>query len=42
VFSLLGVVLGARAAHAASVAVLRRMAAGLCIAVGLFMLARSL
>jgi len=42
VFSLLGVVLGARAAHAVSVAVLRRMAAGLCIAVGLFMLARSL
>jgi len=41
-FSLLGVVLGARAAHAVSVAVLRRMAAGLCIAVGLFMLARSL
>jgi uncharacterized membrane protein YfcA len=41
-FSLLGVVLGARAAHAVSVAVLRCMAAGLCIAVGLFMLARSL
>ncbi len=42
VFSLAGVVLGARAAHAVSVAVLRRMAAGLCIAVGVFMLARSL
>lgn len=42
VFSLSGVALGARAAHAVSVAVLRRMAAGLCIAVGVFMLARSL
>jgi len=42
VFSLAGVALGARAAHAVSVAVLRRMAAGLCIAVGVFMLARSL
>lgn len=41
-FSLAGVALGARAAHAVSVAVLRRMAAGLCIAVGLFMLARWL
>jgi len=41
-FSLAGVALGARAAHAVSVAVLRRMAAGLCIAVGVFMLARSL
>lgn len=41
-FSLAGVALGARAAHAVSAAVLRRMAAGLCIAVGLFMLARTL
>ncbi len=41
-FSLGGVVLGARTAHAVSGLVLRRMAAGLCIAVGLFMLARSL
>jgi uncharacterized protein len=40
--SMLGVALGARAAHAVSVAVLRRMAAGLCIAVGLFMLGRTL
>jgi uncharacterized membrane protein YfcA len=39
-FSLAGVALGARAAHAVSVAVLRRMAAGLCIVVGLFMMAR--
>lgn len=42
VLSLAGVVLGTRAAHAVPVVVLRRMAAGLCIAVGLFMLARSL
>ena len=41
VLAMLGVVLGARAAHAVSVVVLRRMAAGLCIAVGLFMLVRS-
>lgn len=41
-FELVGVVLGTRAAHAVSVTVLRRMAAGLCIVVGLFMLARSL
>ena len=41
-FALLGVMLGARTAHAVSVAVLRRMAAGLCIVVGLFMLARTL
>jgi uncharacterized membrane protein YfcA len=41
-FSLAGVALGARAAHAVSVAVLRRMAAGLCIAVGLLMLSRWL
>ena len=42
VFALLGVVLGAHAAHTVSVTVLRRMAAGLCIAVGVFMLVRSL
>ena len=42
VFELVGVVAGTRAAHAVSVAVLRRTAAGLCIAVGLFMLVRSL
>ena len=41
-FELVGVVAGTRAAHAVSVTALRRMAAGLCIAVGLFMLARSL
>lgn len=41
-FELAGVVLGTRAAHAVSVAVLRRMAAGLCVVVGLFMLARWL
>ena len=41
-FELAGVVLGTRAAHAVSVTVLRRMAAGLCVAVGLFMLVRSL
>jgi uncharacterized membrane protein YfcA len=41
-FSLAGVWLGARAAHAVSVAVLRRTAAGLCIAVGLFMAVRWL
>jgi len=39
---LLGVALGVRAAHAVSVMVLRRMAAGLCIVVGLFMLVRTL
>lgn len=39
---LLGVALGVRAAHAVSVMVLRRMAAGLCIVVGLFMLIRTL
>jgi uncharacterized membrane protein YfcA len=42
VFELVGVVTGTRAAHAVSVTVLRRMAAGLCIVVGLLMLARSL
>lgn len=41
-FELAGVVLGTRAAHAVSVAALRRMAAGLCVVVGLFMLVRSL
>ena len=41
-FELAGVILGARAAHAVSVTVLRRMAAGLCVVVGLFMLVRSL
>ncbi len=41
-FELTGVVLGARAAHAVSVSALRRMAAGLCVVVGLFMLVRSL
>ena len=41
-FSLAGVALGAHAAHAVSAAVLRRVAASLCIAVGLFMLARWL
>jgi hypothetical protein len=40
--SLIGVALGTRAAHAVSVAVLRRMAAGLCIVVGLFMLVSAL
>jgi uncharacterized membrane protein YfcA len=39
---LIGVALGVRAAHAVSVLVLRRMAAALCIIVGLFMLVRSL
>jgi uncharacterized membrane protein YfcA len=42
VLELAGVVAGTRAAHAVSVTVLRRMAAGLCVAVGLFMLLRSL
>src|SRR5262245_41881512 len=42
VFALAGVGAGARAAHAVSVAVLRRMAGGMCVAVGLFMLARPL
>jgi hypothetical protein len=41
-FSLAGVALGARAAHAVGATVLRRTAAGLCITVGLFMLARWL
>lgn len=42
VFALSGVVVGTRAAHAVSVSVLRSMAAGLCVAVGIFMLVRSL
>ena len=41
-FLLLGVLIGTRAAHALGVKALRRMAAGLCIAVGLFMLVRAL
>jgi uncharacterized membrane protein YfcA len=41
-FELMGVLLGVRAAHAASVTVLRRTAAGLCVLTGLLMLARSL
>jgi len=39
--SLVGVILGTRAAHAVSVTVLRRMAASLCVATGLFMFVRS-
>jgi uncharacterized membrane protein YfcA len=39
-FELAGVVVGVRLAHAVSALVLRRMAAGLCIAVGTLMLAR--
>jgi uncharacterized membrane protein YfcA len=39
--SLAGVGIGTRAAHAVRVVVLRRTAAGLCIAVGLFMLLRN-
>jgi len=41
-FELAGVLAGVRAAHAASVTVLRRMAAGLCLLTGLLMLARAL
>lgn len=41
-FELAGLILGAHAAHAVSVTALRRMAAGLCVVVGLFMLLRSL
>lgn len=41
-FELAGAVAGARAAHAASVTLLRRAAAGLCVLTGLLMLARSL
>ena len=40
-FELAGVVAGTRAAHAVGVTVLRRMAAGLCIAAGLLMLVRA-
>lgn len=40
-FELAGAVAGARAAHAASVSVLRRTAAGLCVLTGLLMLARA-
>ena len=42
VLSLAGVAMGTRAAHAVPVTVLRRTAAGLCIVVGVFMLARNL
>lgn len=42
VFALLGVLVGARTAHAVNAITQRRMVAGLCIAVGVFMLARSL
>jgi len=41
-FQLAGATAGARAAHAASIAVLRRLAAGLCVLTGLLMLARTL
>jgi uncharacterized membrane protein YfcA len=41
-FELVGMVAGARAAHAASIIVLRRTAAGLCLITGLVMLVRSL
>ncbi len=40
-FELAGVIAGTRTAHAVDVAVLRKMAAGLCVAVGVFMLLRS-
>lgn len=42
VFELAGVFAGSRAAHAVSVTALRRMAAGLCVIVGVYMLVRSL
>jgi len=42
VFELAGVIGGARAAHAISIVALRRMTAGLCVVVGVYMLARSL
>jgi uncharacterized membrane protein YfcA len=42
VFELAGVVAGTRIAHAVGVAALRRMAAGLCVVVGIAMLVRSL
>ena len=41
-FELAGVLAGVRAAHAASVTVLRRTAAGLCLLTGVLMLARAL
>jgi uncharacterized membrane protein YfcA len=41
-FELVGVAVGVRLAHAVSALVLRRMAAGLCIVVGTFMLVRIL
>ena len=40
-FELAGAVAGARAAHAASVTILRRTAAALCVLTGVLMLARS-
>jgi len=40
-FELVGMLAGTRAAHAASVTVLRRTAAGLCVITGMLMLARS-
>lgn len=42
VFELAGVIAGSYAAHAISVTALRRLAAGLCIVVGVYMLVRSL
>src|SRR5947208_16265809 len=42
VFELAGVIGGARAAHAISIVALRRMTAGLCVVVGVYMLVRSL
>lgn len=42
VFEMAGMVAGAWTAHAASIIVLRRTAAGLCVAAGMLMLARSL
>lgn len=41
-FELVGTLAGARVAHAASATLLRRLAAGLCVATGIIMLARSL
>jgi uncharacterized membrane protein YfcA len=41
-FAMAGVVVGAHTAQAASALVQRRMVAGLCIAVGVFMLVRAL
>jgi uncharacterized protein len=42
VFELGGVIVGARAAHVISIVALRRMAATLCVIVGVYMLMRSL